>query len=80
MWDYMTFVICFYSQADLKRTQGLEVTRNAGKQGEKAAGKERGYNGYEGKKNTEAELWRSMVAADSGYQQLTCSAKQPAQR
>lgn len=50
MWDYMTFVICFYSQADLKRTQGLEVTRNAGKQGEKAAGKERGYNGYEGKK------------------------------
>lgn len=33
-----------------------------------------------GKKNTEVERWRSVVAADSGYQQPTRFTKQPALR
>lgn len=63
-----------------KGWKGLEVSAHKGETQGKVAKKEGGRNGNVGKNPTMAERWRSVVEADSGYQQLTHSTEQPALR
>lgn len=67
-------------RTDGENTQKLEVKGNEGRQEERWQGRSEGGIAMWGKKHTEAERWRSVAAADSGYQQPTRSAKQPVLR
>lgn len=77
MCDHVTLVISLswvHGQTDGERTQGLEVRGNEGRNKEMQQGRCEGGVAMCGKKT---QRWRSMVVADSGYQQPTRSAKQP---